>query len=186
MCVAPVRCADNELAAKEPQRDCLSWFAPSGEPATDKEMLFFALLQLSSGMLAGDTEIWAKEVLTLMSEFDRLGPAFKLPDEPKWRMAGSKPGAMLAPMNAAYNGTTWTEDRLERIGAAMQAYRGPGRVNGLDAGRLKSHKAAKLTGERALGGKNQGSPRWRTPQTLIGVARGRVSRHVSRLRSVSS
>ena len=133
-------------------------------------MLFFALLLCVSGIRAADLDTWAKEMLPLESEFRRLGAAFQLPDAPEWRMAGSKPGAMLAPMAAAYNGT-WTEDGLERIGSAMQACRGAGRINGLDVSRLKRHKAAKLTGDRAPSSKREGPPRWRTPQVLIGAAR---------------
>ena len=160
------------MQPKEPQKDSLSWFSASGKVACDSEMLFLALLLCNSGIGAADLEGWAKEVLTLESEFDQLGSAtaFKLPEKPEWRMAGSKPGAMLAPMAAAYNGT-WTEDGLERIGSAMQACRGAGRINGLDVSRLKRHKAAKLTGDRAPSSKREGPPRWRTPQVLIGAAR---------------
>jgi hypothetical protein len=75
-----------------------------------------------------------------------------------------------AAINDAYN-RVWSEDAMERIGVAMQAFRGPGRINGLDPGRLWKHKAAKLTGEKPPGGRRDGPPRWRTPQVLFGVAR---------------
>ena len=123
-----------------------------------------------SGISVPQLEEWSKEVLTLEAQFNELGAAFKLPDTPEWRANGTKVGTMLSPMNDAYY-CTWTESNLGRIGAAMQACRGPGRVNGLSARRLRTHKAAKLLGEKPPGSKHAGPPRWRSPQILIGVAR---------------
>ena len=166
----PVRCTDIELHAKDPNKESLSWFSRSGEAPSTHEVLFYALLLCVSGISVERLEEWCKEVLTLETSFNELGAAFKLPTKPEWLISGKKVGSMLSPMNDAYNGT-WTEENLERIGAAMQACRGPGRVNGLSPRRLKSHKAAKLLGEKQPGSKNAAPARWRTAGILIGVAR---------------
>ena len=119
----------------------MGWFEPSGQPANPAEILFHTLLLLTSGTSVKDVEGWAASALAQLS-----GSAEGLPATAEWRMAGSKAGAMLAPLHLAYVGSTWSDARLTAIGAAMQAWRGCGRVNGLDAGRLMSHRAAKLTG----------------------------------------
>ena len=130
-----MRCADREQETKEPQRDSLSWFAQSGSAATKAEILFYAFLLCASGILVEQLDEWAKTTLSALAPLTPHadGVATKLPDAAEWRMAGSKPGAMLAFMSDAYN-CSWSDEKLEKIGAAMQAYRGAGRTNGLDPG----------------------------------------------------
>ena len=108
-------------------------------------MFFFALLVCWNAESVGSLVEWAPKVMALESErcfrTDGTLPNIKA----EWRMAGKVPGAsMLAPLHAAYNGT-WDRDKLDAIGAAMQAWRGPGRVNGLDRDRLNAHRLTKLT-----------------------------------------
>ena len=82
----------------------ISWFAKSGETATDSEVLFYALLLCHSGFVVEQLEDWAKSAVTALEPQAASDAGIKLPDDAQWRMTGSKPGDMLKPMSDAYNG----------------------------------------------------------------------------------
>ena len=106
-----------------------SWFAPSKAPAWDEEPLFLALVLLADGIAASDARLWAQETVSALTPLPGATVP-ELPAAPEWRMDRSKPGAGIARLHAALK-RSWPTGCLERIGAAMQAWRGPGRHNGL-------------------------------------------------------
>ena len=134
----------------------------------DPEMLFFTFLMLVAEARGNmSCERWASSVLIEDSRYSELGDKYVMPESKEWKSNGS----IFEPMNNAFNGT-WYANDLEQIGKAMQAWRGPGRVNGLDVDRLKKYRRLDL---RAPSGNSkkpkEGPPRWRTAAAVINVAR---------------
>ena len=87
-------------------------------------MLFFALLVIVAERARG-TKVesynkWAKSVLDSEgARYDELGDMYTLPISQEWKFSGP----LFKPLKHAYNGT-WHAQDLERIGVAMQAWRG--------------------------------------------------------------
>ena len=149
-----------------------SWFAPSKAPAWDEEPLFLALVLLADGIAASDARLWAQETVSALTPLPGATVP-ELPAAPEWRMDRSKPGAGIARLHAALK-RSWPTGCLERIGAAMQAWRGPGRHDRLTHKLLLRYvqgPAALPLSPTPAGAKHGGPPRWRSAPVLLAVAR---------------
>jgi hypothetical protein len=102
-------------------------------------------------------------VASVLKELPSEAPELKLPDLAEWRIAGKAVGAMLKPLYEVTTGTgTLGESSLLRISTAMQAWKGPGRVDGLTVQHLRDYRKAQPLGPKLPGSKHKyGPPRWR-------------------------
>ena len=119
---------------KEPKEASISWFPRTGSTPCEQEMLFFALLVINNATDTAELKAWAADVTRRESSFLSRGVK-ALPDD---FTVGHTPAA-YAPLAAAYTGV-WTATALGQIGKAMQMWSAAGRLDGLNAGRLKTHK----------------------------------------------
>ena len=122
----------------------------------DHEVLFLALLVVSSSKDVPQLKEWAAAVVRKESSYIQRGSA-TLPAE----YTKGKLPAIFEPIDAAYH-TSWPAANLNQIGKAMQLFEGKGRLDEMTADRLKRHKAK----ENPLGWR-----RARTLEALFGVAR---------------
>ena len=74
--------------------------------------------------------------------------------------SSNKLGEVFEPLRLGYTEVQWSSDRLGRISAAMQLWEGKEQQDGMDAGRLKSHKQS-----------SNAKKRWRSIDVLFGVAK---------------
>ena len=153
------------LQAKEPQNPAREWFPPHGEVTGEAEVLF---LSLAANVNArGHVEAldkWACFAITATANGE-------LPKSPEWRMAGSTPGDMLKPLDAIYTTRSWSDDELENISVAMQAWHGAGRTDRLTIANLRYNIKKKPEGPKPPGSKKKEGPaRWRLAATIFKVA----------------
>ena len=135
--------------------------------------------------MAGKTvemlEKWASAVQVQVKRYPELHTV--LPNTSEWRAKGNVVPSMFEPLHHAYTGGGWSTEALTKIGVAMQAWRGKGRINGLHAMHLREHLNHK-TGLRAPGPSKKpkdGPPRWKTAAAVTTVA-GLISKHGIALR----
>ena len=160
------------MRERKPKAPSQPWFERKAGLPNDAEMLFYALLILTSGRTVGAVKDWAKKVLLEERRMSELGESWS-PNSPDWAAtAANATPPIYELMGYAYAGTQWSEARLESIGVAMQAWREAGRVDGLDAGKLKAHWPADVRGPPTNKKRPNGGPkRWQTPAAVIGTAR---------------
>ena len=149
-----------------------SWFTPSGLAANDAEPLFLALVLLDSGASARDAQVWAKTVHSALALASTAAAAVLL-KSPEWSVRpGGNPGERLALLHAALH-RSWSAGTLDAVGAAMQAWRGAGRHDGLRHDHLVRYVTRQQrfpASPRPAGGKRDGPPRWRSAPVLLAVA----------------
>ena len=93
------------------------------------------------------------------ARYDELGDMYTLPISQEWKFSG----AIFEPLTHAYNGM-WHAQDLERTGVAMQAWRGDGHADLLNASRLKRHRFEK---PRAPTVNKERTERWQTGAAII-------------------
>ena len=145
------------------------WFPPDFEMTNASEVLFLACILSTSGLKADDTKNWSSAAIRAA---DGAGEATGGPDGAEWRFVRGQPGRMIKPLYDSYSGSVWGHDRLESIAIAMQAFDGPGRVDGLKVANLRYHWQAMPSAPKPAKWKKQEGPvRAFVFPTLIAVAR---------------
>ena len=150
------------LAKTDVKAAANSWIASNGAGANASEVLFIALVLLDT-VSASDARAWAQDACLALAPGVTCPSA--LPEAPEWRMCCSKPGSQLELLHSALCGRSWPAGALDHVGAAMQAWRGAGRHNGLTHLHLIQYLQGKRrlpTSPRPAGGKRDGPPRWRS------------------------
>ena len=156
------------------------WFERSAGPACSAEVIFFTLLVLKYAPLkAGELHDWAKGVLDAHEEqYLQQGAAWTMPAE--WKPNRGSDCATMKVLVDAYLAEPKTNDALDAIGTAMQAWRGIGRddrFDNLTSVHLKQHFAWTKEGKVA----KAGIAKARLRAAIIPVA-GLVKRHGPELR----
>ena len=97
-------------------------------------MLFFALLLVAASDDYDNLIIWAAKVLSEKGEAEAArqawSPRLDATGVAGWPMF-NKVSTLFTPMKAAYAETTWSEAVLNKIGVAIQLWRGDGQRAGL-------------------------------------------------------
>ena len=133
--------------------ESISWIAPGEAELSSSEVLFLALrLTQHYAKRAAELQKWACWALKHAARAEELGAAWQPPAE-----FGDKGCELWAPLIAAYD-AEWTAGDLEATARAMHDWKGEGRKQGLDAGRLKGHRDKAPKGGR-LGQKAKGAKR---------------------------
>ena len=145
-----------------PYRDAKSWFSRVGSTANTTEMLFFAFLVVynSTGAVQA-LKSWAKSVLEHEAAFRATGV---IPVE--WKPKGNVVPAVYSVICDAYKSVRG-ETELMAIADAIHKWDGPGKVDFLDVGRLRSH----FRFSEGDNGKKKPPVRWKSPNVLFTVAR---------------
>jgi hypothetical protein len=152
-----MRFPDEELQPKKPPRASVGWFNSKAGAPTDHEKLFLAALVATNGSTAAELDQWASDIWSRHDAYLSKGvAALGLP--PNW--SSTQKLDIFEPLRLGYTCTEWGSKRLESIRAAMQLWEGTARKDGLDAGRLKSHKQ-----------NTNAKKRWRSLDALFGVAK---------------
>ena len=100
-------------------------------------MLFYAFLAANSGWRADDLGNWAKKVLSEEARRKSLGPDWTPPADAWWRHNGKPTAPAFEPIFCALRERQWEKPELDRIGAALQRWRGDGRCDGLGYSELR-------------------------------------------------
>lgn len=137
---------------KAPRAESNAWFDRKPGIANDTEVLFFALLILSSGERADTLDDWADTVLrpNEASYLSEGAAAWKIPAE--WKGLRNQKAPIMNIVLEAYDASR-DADELNRIGAALQAWRGKGQCSGLEQHHLRQHFswARELRGKKRAG-----------------------------------
>jgi len=165
----------------QPKRQCLHWFEYTPSLPNEHEVLLYTLLMLKSEQHSvTKLKEWSSIVLSRMMAYG-MG-RWQMPEE--WKTKGSKVPEIFEPIADAYAERTWHEEDLTQIGKAMQAWRGAGRIDDLDSGRIKKHLASHAKAPSAdPKAPKKGPPRWKTVETLIGTAT-LINHHMVELRKL--
>ena len=150
--------ADVELQPRPPARPGVGWFNTKAGLPTDPEVLFLAAMVATNGSTAKEQDKWSSQIWRAHKDYQTRGAAaLGLPAN--WSST-NKLGEAFEPLRLGYTEVQWGSDRLGRISAAMQLWEGKEQQDGMDAGRLKSHKQ-----------NSNAKKRWRSIDVLFGVAK---------------
>ena len=182
-----VPCTVGTAGHKQPRSEAKVWFEPHEAHANMTEVLFFAFLLCAHCNSVEELEAWAKKVVLEKTAAEELQEHWRPLEE---KLGGfplsNRASTLFSPMESAYK-YPWSEPTLDRIGLAMQAWRGDGQCDGLLASHLRNHTKRKekdtLLGKRS--GKRAGPRRWKT-WSIVRVAelvrtRGREMRSLLKL-----
>ena len=147
---------------KKPKEPNYSWFDRGYAEPNDQEMLLFALVAVVHASRAGELGEWAAKVVKETAEAKAAGVLWK-PSLERWPTPFRKPSVVYEPLSKGFNGS-WAHDEYDRVRLAMQAWDGPGQIDGLTVGNIKAYinpKTGQPLGARA-DAKTKPPPRWRT------------------------
>ena len=126
----------------------MHWFETGEVDPNDYEMLFFALLVIFSVESVAALDEWAKQVLLEKTNAEEQRAAWKAPVD-GWGKTG-RASKLCDRMHDAYVNTSWSDEQLDTIGAAMRLWNGVGGHDKLWATQLWAHlsdgRAGKLRG----------------------------------------
>ena len=132
--------ADEELQPRAPARASVGWFNPKAGLPSDPEVLFLAAMVATNGSTAKEQDKWSSQIWRAHLNYQTQGAAaLGLPAN--WSST-KKLGEVFEPLRLGCTATEWSSDRLVlgRIAAAMQLWEGTAQKDGMDAGRIKSHR----------------------------------------------
>ena len=149
------------IQPSEARAESINWFTVGAGMPNATEVLFMAFLMVHHASTKADLMQWAVEILLEEPRAAELGSRWF----PSAGVAGWKGGRgvtppLWKPVQAAYK-AVWSEDLLDQIGVAMQAWKGEARCEGLRAGNLKRHRV-QAKGVKLNPKDKEAPPRWRT------------------------
>lgn len=100
-------------------------------------MLCYAFLLVSSAADDKEALAWADRVLSTAAVCSEPGSEPSVPTDPWWQRRGKQCALAYEPLRVAMTAIAWHDFELDRVGAAMQRWRGDGRCDGLGSYELR-------------------------------------------------
>ena len=145
------------------------------------EVLCYAFLLVGSAADDKEALAWADKVLSTGAACSEPGSEPSVPTDPWWQPRGKQCALAYEPLRVAMTATAWHDFELDRVGAAMQRWRGDGRCDGLGSSELRRQTRTDAN-RRLKGPKNsKGNSRPRYEHAAIEVA-SIVKKHSKLLR----
>ena len=153
---------------KKPYNDPNRWCAAGHADANMSEVLLWALMLCVTHVGAvKKLETWARAVINEAPQAEALRTAW-VPSWPKSTVY--RVSAIFDPICYAYQKVQWTEQALDSIGLAMQAWCDDGRVDKLTGDLLKKYVYKPRLGAPKAGSRRDPPPRYRS-WVIVRVAR---------------
>jgi hypothetical protein len=136
----------------------------------EREILLTSLLTIIAAPTVAQLNLWATDVDLEHSRYLEEKEQWEMPVA--WRPPSKgKPSAIYEPIIDAFEACPPTET-LEQIGKAMRSWRSAGHMAELTPQRIRDYFSEKLLGPAPDPSKpKRAPPRWRTPESLFGVAK---------------
>lgn len=156
------------------------WCEPGAGLPNSAEVLCYAFLLVCSAADDKEAVAWAEKVLSTAPARTEPAQEQVVLADPWWQRRGKHCALAYEPLRVAIRGTAWQNFELDRVGAAMQRWRGDGRCDGLGHSELRSQ--TRTDSRKLMGPKNaHGNSRPRYEHAIFEVAK-LVKQHGKRLR----
>ena len=123
--------------AQSPRAPPNVWCEPGAGLPNSAEVLCYAFLLVSSAADDKEALAWADRVLSTAAVCSEPGSEPSVPTDPWWQRRGKQCALAYEPLRVAMTAIAWHDFELDRVGAAMQRWRGDGRCDGLGSYELR-------------------------------------------------
>ena len=132
------RRTDKVPVQKEPKANPKVWYEPGEAMPNASEIIFFALALCVSAESVSELDKWAGKVLVEEARATAMMSDWQPPSS-SWPVKNGT-SEIYRPLVEALEKKSWSREENESVALAMQAWRGDGQVDGLNAQHLKTYR----------------------------------------------